>query len=169
MCVSGLVGIELGNYLIKQVVKEVQTEFPLLKQYSSLSPIPGYKDWLLSELLKVEKGTKASKFSITSTNMTILSFLGTTNVASIFSEDERRSLMEHLESSKQMFWPDIRKCIAKNWWAQDVILQELLSPALVRLCAHYLYRVKRRGYVLDSVGRFRFFSPLTEDMDDGDF
>ena len=37
----GLKGIELGNSLIKRCVRQLQVEHPQLKQFSSLSPIPG--------------------------------------------------------------------------------------------------------------------------------
>ena len=49
----GLTGVEMGNYLIKSVVRELQSEFPKMHQFSSLSPIPGFRDWLLCELNKV--------------------------------------------------------------------------------------------------------------------
>jgi len=48
--VAGLQGIELGNYLIKKVVREIQAELPHVIQFSSLSPIPGFRDWLLTEI-----------------------------------------------------------------------------------------------------------------------
>lgn len=52
LCVTGLQGVDLGNYLIKRVVRELQAEFPHLSQFSSLSPIPGFKDWLITEINK---------------------------------------------------------------------------------------------------------------------
>ena len=51
-CLTGLGGVELGNYLIKSVVQELKTEIPHMSQFSSLSPIPGFKDWLMGELNK---------------------------------------------------------------------------------------------------------------------
>merc|ERR1712168_1071093 len=47
---KGLLGVELGNYLIKSVVKKLSNEFPNITQFSSLSPIPGFKDWLIGEI-----------------------------------------------------------------------------------------------------------------------
>lgn len=43
---KGLAGISFGNFLIKRVVRELQNEFPQLKQFSTLSPIPGFCEWL---------------------------------------------------------------------------------------------------------------------------
>ncbi|WP_083742101.1 malonyl-CoA decarboxylase [Bradyrhizobium mercantei] len=45
-CQDGLRGVSFGNFLIKQVVEELQTEFPQLKRFSTLSPIPGFRRWL---------------------------------------------------------------------------------------------------------------------------
>ena len=42
----------MGNYLIKNVVQELLVEFPQMHQFSSLSPIPGFKDWLVMEINK---------------------------------------------------------------------------------------------------------------------
>ncbi len=42
----GLAGISFGNFLIKRVVKELRHDFPHLKQFSTLSPIPGLRHWL---------------------------------------------------------------------------------------------------------------------------
>ena len=42
----GLSGVDLGNFLIKHVVEELQHEFPNITQYSTLSPIPGFKQWV---------------------------------------------------------------------------------------------------------------------------
>ncbi|MCS3446385.1 MULTISPECIES: malonyl-CoA decarboxylase [Bradyrhizobium] len=45
-CQDGLRGVSFGNFLIKQVVEELQTEFPQLNCFSTLSPIPGFRRWL---------------------------------------------------------------------------------------------------------------------------
>ena len=40
-CLRGLVGVPFGNFLIKQVVSELAAEFPNIRCYSTLSPLPG--------------------------------------------------------------------------------------------------------------------------------
>ncbi|KAM4614095.1 malonyl-CoA decarboxylase, mitochondrial [Discoglossus pictus] len=47
---QGLQGVELGTYLIKRVVKELQIEFSQIQEFSSLSPIPGFTKWLMGAL-----------------------------------------------------------------------------------------------------------------------
>jgi malonyl-CoA decarboxylase len=49
-CQNGLRGISFGNFLIKQVVEELQAEFPQLKRFSTLSPVPGFRRWLMQRL-----------------------------------------------------------------------------------------------------------------------
>jgi malonyl-CoA decarboxylase len=45
-CQPGLRGVSLGNFLIKQVVELLATEFPRLRRFCTLSPIPGFAMWL---------------------------------------------------------------------------------------------------------------------------
>jgi malonyl-CoA decarboxylase len=42
----GLRGISFGNFLIKQVVDDLAHDLPNLKQFATLSPIPGFLAWL---------------------------------------------------------------------------------------------------------------------------
>jgi malonyl-CoA decarboxylase len=51
-CQDGLRGVSFGNFLIKQVVEELQAEFPQLKRFSTLSPVPGFRRWLTQQLAK---------------------------------------------------------------------------------------------------------------------
>lgn len=43
---KGLAGIRFGDFLIKRVVAELAREFPNLKTFATLSPIPGFAAWL---------------------------------------------------------------------------------------------------------------------------
>ncbi|MGY6411559.1 MAG: malonyl-CoA decarboxylase [Alkalilacustris sp.] len=45
-CQAGLKGISFGNSLIKQVVELLRQEFPHLRTFLTLSPIPGLGTWL---------------------------------------------------------------------------------------------------------------------------
>ncbi len=46
-CHPGLAGISFGNFLIKNVVEELKKEMPQLKTFVTLSPVPGFRNWLL--------------------------------------------------------------------------------------------------------------------------
>jgi len=45
-CQRGLDGISFGNFLIKRVVELLAAEFPKLKTFCTLSPMPGFRAWL---------------------------------------------------------------------------------------------------------------------------
>ena len=45
-CQHGLLGISFGDFLIKQVVHEIASEMPALRRFATLSPIPGFREWL---------------------------------------------------------------------------------------------------------------------------
>jgi malonyl-CoA decarboxylase len=47
-CQEGLRGISFGNMLIKQVAEDLGREFPRLKTFATLSPIPGFRSWLVN-------------------------------------------------------------------------------------------------------------------------
>ena len=47
-CQQGLQGISFGNFLIKQVAKDLQNNFKNLSKFVTLSPVPGFTKWLKS-------------------------------------------------------------------------------------------------------------------------
>ena len=46
---TGLRGVSFGDSLIKRVVETLRAEFPRLKVFSTLSPIPGFRPWLAKQ------------------------------------------------------------------------------------------------------------------------
>ena len=44
-CHEGLSRVTLGNFLIKRVIYEIQEELPHIKNFGTLSPIPGFAQW----------------------------------------------------------------------------------------------------------------------------
>jgi malonyl-CoA decarboxylase len=51
-CQEGLRGVSLGNFLIKLVVADLQAQLPEITTFATLSPVPGFGDWLRAELAK---------------------------------------------------------------------------------------------------------------------
>ncbi len=49
-CHEGLAGVSLGDFLIKSVVEELTHDLPGLRHFATLSPLPGFRRWLLAEL-----------------------------------------------------------------------------------------------------------------------
>ncbi len=50
-CQKGLKGVSFGNFLLKQVIDMLAAELPSLKNYATLSPIPGFQRWLNDTLI----------------------------------------------------------------------------------------------------------------------
>jgi malonyl-CoA decarboxylase len=48
-CQEGLRGISFGNFLIKQVVEDLRRDLPKLETFVTLSPVPGFAQWLAKE------------------------------------------------------------------------------------------------------------------------
>ncbi|HEX8375819.1 MAG TPA: malonyl-CoA decarboxylase, partial [Geminicoccaceae bacterium] len=53
-CQDGLRGVSLGSFLIKLVVADLQQQLPGIKTFATLSPIPGFADWLRQEQAREE-------------------------------------------------------------------------------------------------------------------
>lgn len=48
-CQAGLAGVPLGDFLIKRVVARLSQELPQLRRFATLSPISGFRSWLLAQ------------------------------------------------------------------------------------------------------------------------
>ncbi|MFL5093632.1 MAG: malonyl-CoA decarboxylase [Xanthobacteraceae bacterium] len=48
-CQRGLTGVTFGHFLIKQVAEEISREIPHISTFVTLSPVPGFADWLARE------------------------------------------------------------------------------------------------------------------------
>ncbi|XP_053175001.1 malonyl-CoA decarboxylase, mitochondrial [Scomber japonicus] len=138
---AGLQGVELGNYLIKKVVRELQSEFPHMAQFSSLSPIPGFSSWLQGLLSQYRKEGRGSD---------------------LLSEQEWREVEQATDSEPGTPAVDaLRKLISTSDWTRSERLSSVLEPVLMRLCAWYLYGEKRRGYALNPVANFHLQNGAT--------
>ncbi|XP_078400689.1 malonyl-CoA decarboxylase, mitochondrial [Cetorhinus maximus] len=126
----GLQGVELGNYLIKRVVKELQGEFPHMNQFSSLSPIPGFTIWLLGTLSVHIKEGKTNQ---------------------IFTELEYKKIQDVIEGP---VLETLKSLLTTNEWMRSDKLVRVLEMPLMRLCAWYLYGEKHRGAALNPVANF---------------
>lgn len=137
---KGLQGIDLGNLIIKQVSQAIISEFPHIDQLSSLSPIPGFREYLLNEISSIIQG-KAKKCE------------------TFFTNEEQRLMEEHIFNKQPpkdpiSFWQEISKLIRTNSWVEDENLINLFKNPLMRKGAYYLYAEKRRGYVVNPVANF---------------
>ncbi|XP_054245459.1 malonyl-CoA decarboxylase, mitochondrial [Indicator indicator] len=127
---QGLQGVELGTYLIKRVVKELQKELPQIKAFSTLSPIPGFTKWLVGVLSSQTKELERNK---------------------LFTESEWQEISEITGDSST---ETLKKLLNNNEWVRSEKLIKVLHSPFMRLCAWYLYGEKHRGYALNPVANF---------------
>ncbi|KAM6253167.1 malonyl-CoA decarboxylase, mitochondrial isoform 2-T2 [Porphyrio hochstetteri] len=127
---QGLQGVELGTYLIKRVVKELQKELPQIKAFSTLSPIPGFTKWLVGLLSSQTKELERSE---------------------LFTESEWQEISEITGDSTT---ETLKKLLNNNEWVRSEKLVKVLHSPFMRLCAWYLYGEKHRGYALNPVANF---------------
>ncbi|XP_026852069.2 malonyl-CoA decarboxylase, mitochondrial [Electrophorus electricus] len=137
----GLQGVELGHHLIKKVVRELQSEFPHMAQFSSLSPVPGFVAWLQGFLSQHRKEGRG---------VGLLSEQEWGELEGVTGAAPGSSALETL-----------RTLLASADWLHSDHLTRVLQPALLRLCAWYLYGEKRRGYALDPVANFHLQNGAT--------
>jgi len=112
---QGLAGISFGNFLIKRVVGKLSREFRQIRTYATLSPVPGFGKWLDAQL------------ALNSDDSLLLPF-------------EMRDIKA--ASGEKSASDGLRKLLAEEGWHLNSQRAELLKPVLMRLCAHYLLRVK---------------------------
>ncbi|XP_012238584.1 malonyl-CoA decarboxylase, mitochondrial [Bombus impatiens] len=123
---KGLQGIELGNYLIKEVAKQVLSEFPMITELSTLSPIPNFRTWFLEK-------TKQ-------------------DIHNVFTNEEYESIQKVLNNENIVL--GLKKIFNNSLWTRDIAICEILQKPLLRACAWYLYKEKRRNYALNNVANF---------------
>jgi hypothetical protein len=123
---KGLVGVGMGEYLIHKTVETLQKELPSIQTFCTLSPIPGFRQWLESDgdrhewILDEDRRLLANELGCTP-NESVAIFL-----------DKLQNLDEHS------------------------VLTNVLSirQVMLRWTAHYLFREKHRRKPLDRVARF---------------
>lgn len=120
----GLDGISFGNFLIKKVVEELNHEFPNLKTFATLSPIPGFRAWM-DELL-----AEGAPNLLTAGERKVL----TAACRQRFGEAEAVGGKGGLKALLAV--PD---------WHDDPVVEQALRAPLLRLCARYLTQEKRPG------------------------
>ncbi|KAK5867798.1 hypothetical protein PBY51_012259 [Eleginops maclovinus] len=117
-----------------RVVRELQSEFPHMAMFSSLSPIPGFSSWLQGLLSQYRKEGRGSD---------------------LLSEQEWKEVEQATDSAPGTpAMEALRKLITSSEWMRSERLTCVLEPVLMRLCAWYLYGEKRRSYALNPVANF---------------
>ncbi len=125
-CQQGLAGISFGNFLIKRVAEQLARDLPSIKNFATLSPIPGLRAHIDGRLRNEGDGALTAS-EIASLMPVTSEARGAAAVAMLLSRP--------------------------SWWEVPAV-DKALKPILTRLAANYLTSVDDRGRALDRVAHF---------------
>jgi len=123
---TGLRGVSFGDSLIKRVVETLRTEFPKLKTFATLSPIPGFRAWLAKNLEQMLEKLSDKELSVLGR---ALSFEPPSSIHVLAALEQTDVLVGLTDKSP-------------------------LRQFLLRCAAQYLGRTKDGEMVADAVARF---------------
>lgn len=122
----GLAGISFGGFLIKRVVDELRSGFPNVKTFATLSPLPGFRSWMSTQLGAGEE---------------------------VLTNSENKRLRRSTQGEAPQAW--VEAVLADPAWLADEDRENSLRPILMRLAARYLAKERLPGRgALDPVAHF---------------
>ena len=125
-CHLGLAGVNFGNFLIKRVVDDLVRDLPNLKTFATLSPIPGFRDW-------VREHTDGHQMKL-------------------FEDSEFQSLEAVTGEADPV--AAIESLLEQPDWINRSDLTSILEPILMRLCARYLVQSRNGQRARNRVAHF---------------
>jgi len=125
-CQQGLAGISFGNFLIKRVAEQLVRDLPNIRDFATLSPIPGLRRHI-DDRLKSEGDAVLSQAEINS-------------LVPVTNEASGAAAVRHL--------------LDRPVWWQVPAIDKALRPILTRMTARYLTSTDERGRALDRVAHF---------------
>ena len=136
-CQKGLAGVSFGDLLIKRVVDVLTRDFPDLKIFATLSPIPGFRAWLDERLAAAD----ASLLSPAEAQV-LAALAGGEEVAAATGAARPAGIVA------------LERLLARSDWPQDAAVCAALEAPLMRLCARYLALETGPNGVRDRVANF---------------
>ena len=123
---TGLAGVNFGGFLIKRVVDDVARDFKGIKTFATLSPLPGFRDWLDNRLMAGDD--------------------------TLLTPAEHKKLIGVTGEADGMM--GLAGALSRSSWHDDGELCEALRGPLVRNCARFLVQQAIDGRALDRVAHF---------------
>jgi malonyl-CoA decarboxylase len=120
----GLRGISFGNFLIKRVVDDLAHDLPNLRQFATLSPMPGFLAWL-------ERQPEEA-----------------------WLDPEPRRALAASAAGTDAGVDGLAAALGHGAWLDQPELMQALEAPLVRAAARYLVERDGAGMPLDAVARF---------------
>lgn len=133
-CQQGLVGVSLGDFLIKSVVERLTVELPNIKNFVTLSPLPGFRRWMRAAVANHDIALTPAE-------------------ARVLSPDDPNQAEASLARLVEGPSP-----------AGDDPLMARARPVLLRLAADYLLNHRRGLRALDPVAHFHLSNGASIDQ-----
>ncbi len=147
---NGLAGLGLGKMLIGKVVDSLKKENEKIKNFATLSPIPGFWKGYLKPLLE---GTDKN-FTIKHTD--VISFFSKKAVAKILKWANEKT------SDPINFNSALLSILSDDIWTKDEGLRKVLKNPIAKITYHYLASEKnRREKPLNPVANFHLGNGAT--------
>jgi len=125
-CQEGLAGISFGNFLIKRVANQLARDLPNIKDFATLSPIPGLRAHI--DGLLASEGDR------------------------ILTAGEIASLGPVTDQARGA--AAVRALLDRSLWWEVPAIDKALRPILTRLAARYLTASDDKGRAFDRVAHF---------------
>jgi malonyl-CoA decarboxylase len=177
---KGLAGVDLGNFLIKKAAQLLLAEMPQLTTLVTLSPIPGFRAWLITKLRQSVQAAPAPAAAggesqlVNQTDGNPVdeprepgNLLKPSEAAALLNLQQQTcndsNGSTHMDgaaysSSRGQQAAAAHTLLAlvqdNSWLSLQLQQQEVLQPVLLRLCAAYLLQERRRNFALDPVAHF---------------
>ena len=146
---QGLAGLGLGKVLIGKVVEEIRRKYPNIKNFATLSPIPGLWRRYFEPLLRGEGGFR----------MTRERFLR------LFPEESREAILSRYRSrggKREDFAEALHELLSSPDWIKEPVYIKHLAEPLRKAVYFYLTEEKDpRGRPLDPVANFHLENGAT--------
>ena len=141
---NGLAGLGMGKLLIFQVVEHLKMEAPEIRNFATLSPMPGFWRRFLLPILENRSEHLETTFE---------------DVEKVFDKKTRSMLESHYMNTGGVEDTPFQEILLHTFsdirWAEDEALVKNLARPLTRLAHTYLAEEKdRAGRPLDPVGQF---------------
>ncbi|HLS69787.1 MAG TPA: malonyl-CoA decarboxylase [Kiloniellales bacterium] len=122
----GLRGVTFGDFLIKMVVRELSHDLPQIRNFATLSPVPGFRRWLNK--------------------------LDAAALETLLTADERSSVrkLSGLDDPSA----GLGALLERDRWHEHKETKEALEEPMLRLAARYFMERREDGRPIDPVARF---------------
>lgn len=147
-CLNGLRNVPFGNFLIKQVVVELAAEFPNVKTYSTLSPLPRF-----ARALREGMQGAGSKDGFTRERLERLLADFGPSMAAATGKPAARGGQDPVESFFALL-DRLRERLSGNGRAVPPVGRHVIAGPLKRVALAYLTKVHREGKLYDPVATF---------------